>query len=67
MASGRPLRGRHGNAGEFASILPAGWPQPNLETLHATFADAGIVFPDIHAMLDRSIPITPWSTHGSIS
>lgn len=59
MAAGQPLRGRHGNAGEFASILPAGWPQPNLETLRATFADAGVVFPDIHAMLDLFDPDHP--------
>lgn len=53
IAAGRPLRGQHGNAGEFASILPVGWPQPNLETLRAAFVDAGVAFADIHAMLDR--------------
>ena len=59
IAAGRPLRGRHGNAGEFASILPSGWPQPNLETLRVIFADAGITYPDIHAMLDRFDPDHP--------
>ena len=51
IAQGRPLRGRHGNAGEFASILPADWPQPNLEALRLTFGEHGTSFPDLHAML----------------
>ena len=59
MACGRPLRGRHGNAGEFASILPTGWPQPNLETLRMTFAEAGVSYTDIHSMVDRFDPNHP--------
>ena len=51
IAQGRPLRGSHGNAGEFASILPADWPQPNLEALRMTFEEHGTPFPDLHAML----------------
>lgn len=51
IAQGRPLRGRHGNAGEFASILPTDWPQPNLEGLRTAFAEHGEPFPDLHAML----------------
>jgi len=51
ISQGLPLRGRHGNAGEFASILPADWPQPNLEALRMTFAEHGRPFPDLHAML----------------
>lgn len=59
VASGRPLRGRNGNAGEFASILPTGWPQPNLETLRGTFGEAGVTYHDIHSMLDRFDPGHP--------
>ncbi|KQT32009.1 ROK family transcriptional regulator [Sphingomonas sp. Leaf412] len=59
IAGGRLLRGRHGNAGEFASILPGGWPHPNLEALRLAFADAGISYPDLHAMLDRFDPDHP--------
>ncbi|WP_322965059.1 ROK family transcriptional regulator [Sphingomonas fuzhouensis] len=51
IAQGRPLRGRHGNAGEFASILPVDWPQPNLEALRQSFQSMGVLFPDLHAML----------------
>lgn len=51
IAGGRPLRGAYGNAGEFASILPADWPQPNLEALRLAFADHGCTYPDLHAML----------------
>ena len=51
IARGLPLRGRHGNAGEFASILPADWPQLNLEALRASSAEHGAAFPDLHAML----------------
>lgn len=51
IADGAPLRGRHGNAGEFASILPDGWPQPNLEALRTTFQRMDVEFADLHAML----------------
>lgn len=51
ISQGLPLRGRHGNAGEFASILPSDWPQPNLEALRTTFAEHGDAFADLHAML----------------
>lgn len=59
VAAGRPLRGRHGNAGEFASILPMDWPQPNLETLRRSFAETGAAFADIQAMLDGFEPHHP--------
>lgn len=59
VATGRPLRGRHGNAGEFASILPIDWPQPNLETLRHSFVETGLAFPDIQAMLDGFDPHHP--------
>ncbi len=51
ISRGMPLRGRHGNAGEFASILPADWPQPNLEALRMIFAEQGMAYADLHAML----------------
>lgn len=51
ISAGQPLRGRHGNAGEFASILPSDWPQPNLEELRRHFHEAGRSFPNIHAMI----------------
>ncbi len=59
VAAGRPLRGRHGNAGEFGAILPVDWPQPNLETLRASFVDTGMPFADIQAMLDGFDPGHP--------
>ncbi len=59
ISQGLPLRGRHGNAGEFASILPMDWPQPNLEALRHTFAEMGRSFPDIHAMLTAFDPSHP--------
>lgn len=59
VAAGRPLRGNHGNAGEFASILPIDWPQPNIETLRNSFVDAGSEFQDIQAMLDGFDPHHP--------
>ncbi|MEG3125926.1 ROK family protein [Sphingomonas sp. GB1N7] len=51
VAGGVPLRGVHGNAGEFASILPASWPSPNLENLRHYLAERGQHFADLHAML----------------
>ncbi|MEH3160329.1 MAG: ROK family protein [Sphingomonas taxi] len=59
ISQGLPLRGRHGNAGEFASILPADWPQPNLEALRITFEEHGERFPDLHAMLSDFDPRHP--------
>ncbi|VXC90429.1 ROK family transcriptional regulator [Sphingomonas sp. 8AM] len=59
ISAGRSLRGRHGNAGEFASILPGDWPQPNLEALRHAFAEAGTRFPDLHTMLSAFDPDHP--------
>ncbi len=59
ISGGRSLRGRHGNAGEFASILPIGWPQPNLETLRLAFVRSGVAFDDLHAMLAAIDPDHP--------
>lgn len=59
ISSGNPLRGRHGNAGEFASILPPDWPQPNLESLRRHLAERGQAYPDLHAMLAAFDPDDP--------
>ena len=57
FAGGAPLRGASGNAGEFASILPEGWQQPNLETLRRHLADRGIVHDGLAEML-RDLDVT---------
>ncbi|BCI69928.1 ROK family protein [Sphingomonas sp. S17] len=59
ISKGLPLRGRHGNAGEFASILPVDWPQPNLEALRLIFEETGTPFPDLHSMLAGFDPAHP--------
>lgn len=59
MAAGTPMRGAHGNAGEFASILPEGWPQPNLETLRRHLAEQGRAYADLHGMLRDLDPDDP--------
>ncbi len=60
IARGAPLRGAHGNAGEFASILPRDWPQPNLEGLRRHLAEHGQTFTDLrHMLLDLDPSATP--------
>ena len=59
VARGVPLRGNRGNAGEFASILPDGWAQPNLEQLRRHLGECGIVFDDLRSMLRDLDPATP--------
>ncbi len=59
IASGAPMRGSHGNAGEFASTLPDGWPQPNLENLRLYLASHGQPYDNLHAMLARFDPADP--------
>jgi predicted NBD/HSP70 family sugar kinase len=41
IAEGHPFRGAHGNAGEFASILPNDWVSPTLERLRLLMAAGG--------------------------
>lgn len=42
VVGGEPLRGNNGNAGEFASVIPADWFQPNLTALYRMMqADGG--------------------------
>lgn len=59
ISGGSPLRGRHGNAGEFAAILPRDWPQPNLESLRRHLAEQGQAYPDLHSMLAAFDPDDP--------
>lgn len=59
VAGGVPMRGAHGNAGEFAAILPEGWTQPNLENLRRYLAERGQAWPDLHAMLAKFDPTDP--------
>jgi predicted NBD/HSP70 family sugar kinase len=59
VAGGAPMRGAHRNAGEFASILPEGWAQPNLETLRLWLAAHGQSWPELHAMLSGFDPHDP--------
>lgn len=57
VAGGAPMRGSHGNAGEFASILPGNWPQPNLENLRDyLIGNHNRDYRDIHAMLAELDP-----------
>ncbi|KQM38747.1 ROK family transcriptional regulator [Sphingomonas sp. Leaf10] len=57
IARGAPLRGASGNAGEFASVLPEGWYQPNLENLRRHLAEHGMVFDGLRTML-RDVDFT---------
>lgn len=41
ILNGRLWRGVHGNAGEFAGLIPVRYAQPNLETLRRSVAEAG--------------------------
>lgn len=57
VARGAPLRGASGNAGEFGSVLPEGWYQPNLENLRRHLAEHGMAFDGLRTML-RDIDVT---------
>jgi len=64
IVDGALARGRNGNAGEFASILPDGWFQPNLQRLLQLMAEGGAAYPNLNAMLadfamDRP-GVSPW-------
>ena len=64
ILDGHHYRGRFGNAGEFASLIPPGWPQPNLERLRLAVNAAGGTFSDLHGLLadfDPSLPgVAEW-------
>lgn len=54
IADGRLLRGRHGNAGEFASMLPPMiYPSPTLELLRQTMAWRGIGYENVSDLLEN--------------
>jgi len=60
VANGELLRGMHGNAGEFAGMLPRlGLPRPTLELLREMVNEDGGVFPTIHALLAQLDPASP--------
>ncbi|MDF3983662.1 ROK family transcriptional regulator [Luteibacter sp. PPL201] len=60
ILGGRCYRGHHGNAGEFAGMLPAlGYERPALEILRTLLVDDGHDVPTIQAMLDRYDPTWP--------
>ena len=57
IANDELLRGMHGNAGEFAGMLPRlGLPRPTLELLREMCNEDGAAYPTIHAMLARFDP-----------
>ena len=59
VAEGRAFRGAHGNAGEFASVLPADYESPNLERLRTLVAEGGHAFANLGEMLDVFDPTWP--------
>lgn len=60
VVDGRLMRGRRGNAGEFAGILPpALYPSPTLELLRHIFAQEGRAFATIADMLAATGPDEP--------
>lgn len=59
VVDGKPFRGAHGNAGEFANIIPRSQYYPTLETLRLAIVDEGRRFDTIEHMLaefDLSLP-----------
>lgn len=56
IIDGELLRGRHGNAGEFAGILPEGYPHPNLDGLRTMIGARGVALDNVADMIDRFDP-----------
>ncbi|MCG7349956.1 ROK family protein [Sphingomonas sp. ACRSK] len=53
IVDGAPLHGRHGNAGEYATMLPPLlYPSPTLELLRQTMALRGVEFADVSALVE---------------
>jgi predicted NBD/HSP70 family sugar kinase len=53
IVDGAMLAGRHGNAGEYATMLPPQlYPSPTLELLRQTMALRGVEFADVSALLE---------------
>ncbi|MDP9013664.1 MAG: ROK family protein [Pseudomonadota bacterium] len=53
IADGQPFRGAHGNAGEFASVLPADWVSPTLERLRSLMAEGGRRYASLTDMVEH--------------
>jgi predicted NBD/HSP70 family sugar kinase len=64
VVDGRPFRGAHGNAGEFASVLPPDYVSPSLERLRLLVGEAGRPFASLGEMLAVFDPawqgVEPW-------
>lgn len=59
IIDGKLMRGSHGNAGEFAGILPAAFPHPNLESLRNELQRHGIQTESVAAMVAGFDPAWP--------
>ena len=62
IIDGELSRGRHGNAGEFAGILPDGYTHPNLDGLRANISSHGIALDNVADMIKRFDPTWPGVT-----
>lgn len=57
IVDGKPLKGRYGNSGEFAGILPYNiYTHPNLELLRHCLLKRGVKVDSVHDMLARFDP-----------
>lgn len=70
VIDGQPVRGAHGNAGEFAGMLPAlGLERATLELLRQLLAEDGVVLADVRALLAAYDPAWPaierWVARGA--
>lgn len=64
VMDGRCIRGAHGNAGEFAGMLPRlGLERAALETLRALLNEDGLNLPDIQSMVESYDPSWPAIEH----
>ena len=59
MIDGQLMRGSHGNAGEFAGILPPSYPHPNLDSLRVQLQRNGIDTEHVAAMVAGFDPTWP--------
>lgn len=59
VVDGKPFRGAHGNAGEFANIIRRDEYYPTLETLRGSMCEAGADFDTIEDMLSVFAPDLP--------
>jgi predicted NBD/HSP70 family sugar kinase len=64
VMDGRCIRGAHGNAGEFAGMLPRlGLERAALETLRTQLNEDGLRLPDIQSLIDQYDPQWPAIDH----